>query len=178
MTAQEIEFVEACLLGDGTLSRSGKHFRLRIEHSVRQASYVEWKYQRLQRLCVSPPRYLAKHGSVRFGTVGHPRLSVMRQVWYPDRKRIPSTFRLTPESLAIWFMDDGTRHEGTVDISVYSMTQSDIQRLRGQLAALGVTSTVNGDSKGCRLYVRRQSYPVFKELVKPHIHGCVAYKLP
>lgn len=178
MTAQEIEFVEACLLGDGTLSRSGKHFRLRIEHGVRQLEYVEWKYQKLQRLCISPPVYVATHRSVRFGTIGHPQLTIMRQAWYRSHKCVPPDFRLTPESLAIWFMDDGTRKHRTVDISAYGFSKGEIQRLCGQLAAWGVTSTINGDSRGFRLYVRQKSYPVFKELVKPYIHECMTYKLP
>ena len=178
LTPQEIEMIIACLLGDGTLSKSGKNYRLRIEHNSKHKEYVEWKYKKLTRLCVSPVQYVSAHSSVRFGTVGHPEITQLRDAWYPDTKQIISGLKLTPMMIAVWFMDDGTKHRDTVDISVHSFSPKSIESLRKQLLEYGIETTINSDSKGKRLYVLKKSYPNFKKLVSPYIVKCMAYKLP
>ena len=80
--------------------------------------------------------------------------------------------------IAIWFMDDGTKHRDTVDISIHSFSNRDINRLRKQLALRQIFTTVNHDAKGKRLYVLKESYQRFKKLVKPYMVECMAYKLP
>ena len=69
LTPQEKEMIIACLLGDGTLSKSGKHYRLRIEHNAKHGEYVEWKCNLLKRICISKIQYVNSHSSFRFGTV-------------------------------------------------------------------------------------------------------------
>ena len=178
LTPQEIEMIIACLIGDGTLSKSGKNYRLRIEHSSKHKEYVEWKYKRLARLCVSPVQYVSAHDSFRFGTVGHPEITKLRETWYPDTKQIISGLKLIPVMIAVWFMDDGTKHRTTIDISVHNFSPASIESLRKQLLAYDVETTIISDSKGPRLYVRQKSYPNFKKLVAPYIVSCMAYKLP
>lgn len=178
LTTQEIEMIIACLLGDGTLSKSGKNYRLRIEHNSKHLEYVEWKYDLLKRLCVSPIQSLSVHSSVRFGTVGHPEITKLRQTWYPQTKQIVNGLKLSPLMIAVWFMDDGTKHRDTVDISVHNFSKESIESLRKQLLEYEVETTINSDSKGKRLYVLKKSYPNFKKLVAPYIVSCMAYKLP
>jgi len=178
LTPQEIEMIIACLLGDGTLSKSGKNYRLRIEHNSKHKEYVEWKYDLLKRLCVSAIQSVAPHSSVRFGTVGHPEITKLRERWYLQTKQIVGDLKLSPLMIAVWFMDDGTRHRDTVDISVHSFSSASIESLRKQLLGYGIETTINSDSKGSRLYVLKKSYPNFKRLVTPYIVSCMAYKLP
>jgi len=178
LTSLEREMVIGCLLGDGTLSRSGKNYRLRIEHSVKHSEYVTWKYGYLKRICISPVQHVVSHSSLRFGTVGHPQLSLLRHVWYQTAKQIPNGLELTPFIIAIWFMDDGTKHRDTVDISIHSFSRASIEKLQKQLLKFRIDTTVNSDSKGPRLYIRKKSYPNFKKLVSPYIQKCIAYKLP
>ena len=178
LTSFEKEIIVGCLLGDGTLSRSGKEYRLRIEHAFRDREYVDWKFEKLKRLCVSEIQYVSKHESVRFGTVGHPEITELRQKWYCPVKQIPQDLVLTPIVMAIWFMDDGTKHRDTVDISVHSFSEQSLSLLRKQILSFGVETTVNSDSKGKRLYVLKKSYPAFERLAKPYIVKCMARKLP
>jgi|SRR3989344_475163 len=178
LTPQEIEMIIACLLGDGTLSRSGKNYRLRIEHNFKHLEYVEWKYDLLKRLCVSSIQSVAAHSSVRFGTVGHPEITKLRDKWYLQTKQIVSDLKLTPMMIAVWFMDDGTRHRDTVDISAHSFSTQSLESLRKQLLEYEIETTINSDSKGSRLYVLKKSYPNFKKFVSPYIVKCMAYKLP
>jgi hypothetical protein len=179
LTSFEKEMIIGCLLGDGTLSRSGQHYRLRIEHSSKDSEYVEWKYTLLRRLCVSKIQYIPTHFSLRFGTVGHPEITRLREIWYQPSKQLPTDLVLTPLMVAIWFMDDGTKHGETVDFSVHSFSENSLCLLIEQLRGMyNILTTVNSDSKGNRLYVRKASYSYFKTLTKPYIIGCMKRKLP
>lgn len=178
LSPEEVNFIQACLLGDGALVKSGKQFRLRVAHKMAHKEYVDWKYANLRRLCVSKPAIDAINQSFRFGTVGHPEISSLRELWYQPTKQIPSQFQLDKRALAVWFMDDGTRIHNTVNFSVHSFTESSIVFLQKLLLQMNITTTIQSDSKGKRLYVKQSSYPVFKNLVKPYILPCMAYKLP
>lgn len=178
LTSLEKEVIVACLLGDGTLSKSGKFYRLRVEQKSLHKEYSFWKYDLLQRLCITQPQFVSQHDSFRFGTVGHPYISALRSSWYGQAKQVAKDFSLSPLSLAIWFMDDGTRHRNTVDISVHNFSLESINLLQKQLSLLKIETTVNHDSKGHRLYVRQSSYSDFNKLVSPYIVKCMAYKLP
>jgi hypothetical protein len=155
-----------------------KHYRLRVEHSSHHWEYLKWKYNLLKRICATDVQYIAPHASLRFGTVGHPEITSLRQKWYHPHKQIPDDLVLTDRMIAIWFMDDGTKHRDTVDISIHSFSDESINNLRRQLTDRNINTTVNSDGKGKRLYFLKESYDRFKELVKPYIVECMAYKLP
>ncbi len=175
---EEIGVINGCLLGDGTLSSSGKNFRLRIEHSKIHKEYVWWKYLKLKRICINSPQEVKIHNSIRFGTIGHPDINLLRKKWYAGRKKLPKDLKLDSLSLAIWFMDDGCKHRDTVDFSVHNYSLKDLKRLQKLFKEKEIDTTINSDSKGNRLYIKKDSYSVFKELVKPYIVKCMAYKLP
>ena len=170
--------ITACLLGDGILSKAGKNYRLMVEHTLKDEEYVHWKFQFLKRLSVSDVQYVPSHDSYRFGTVGHPEITEMRQAWYRPTKQVPSKLVLTPLMLAIWFMDDGTKHRDTVDISVHNFSKESLDILRNRVSLFGIQTTVNSDSKGSRLYVLKKSYPRFESLAKPYMVQCMERKLP
>lgn len=179
LSENERDVIKGCLLGDGTLTSSGKNYRLRIEHKMLHAEYVYWKHSLLKRITITEPRRVLRHNSLRFGTVGHPEITLMREEWYEGSlKTIPRKLRLKNLSIAIWFMDDGCKHRDTVDFSIHNFRFEDADRLRSILASKGILTTINSDSKGKRLYVKKESYTAFKKLVKPYIVKCMAYKLP
>jgi LAGLIDADG DNA endonuclease family len=178
LTPDEINFIQACLLGDGTLSKSGKYYRLRIAQKRSHEEYVNWKHNNLDRLCVSQPAIDITNQSFRFGTVGHPQISDLRKMWYRQSKQVPNNFQLDSQALAIWFMDDGTKIHRTVNFSVHNFSDASIALLQRSLKQLKILTTVQSDGKGKRLYIKQSSYTIFKRLVKPYILPCMAYKLP
>ena len=179
LTPSEREVILGCIIGDGSLEKSGKHYRLRIGHTIRHRDYVRWKYNLLQRICITEPRYVPYTRSMRIGTIGHPELSKIRDQWYLNGTRqVPADFKLTPLMIAIWFMDNGCKHGESVDFSVHSYSKESIKILQIDLEEFGIDTTVNSDGKSSRLYVKRSSYDCFERLVKPYIQRCMAYKLP
>jgi hypothetical protein len=180
----ERQIVVGCLLGDGTLSQAGKNYRLRVEHKAAHWDYVQWKFQRLQRFCLTEPQAVSQHRSYRFGTVGHPELTKLRSMFYDERgiKGIPTGLReqVGPLGLAVWFMDDGGRVHETVSLSVHSYSRSEVTALQSLWAEWGVRVHIHWDGHGHRLYVPTGEYGTFKRLVKPYVDEvpCMAGKLP
>lgn len=178
LSGKELEFIQACLLGDGSLSKSGKYYRLRIAHQLKHKEYVLWKYNYLKQICASPPAIDRINNSYRFGTVGHKDITQLRNLWYRSIKQIPPKFRLTNLALAIWLMDDGSRIHNTVNFSVHNFSIASIHKLQKLMKLKKIETTIHSDGKGSRLYIQQGSYPIFKRLVTPYIVKCMAYKLP
>ena len=111
------------LLGDLHIQRttaSTQRCRLRVCHSVAQREYVDWKYRVLMEpFCegVKPPHETARAGEYMFYTKYRDEFLSYRDEWYKDdgnrfRKRVPDTIDtmlVDPISLAVWYLDDGTK---------------------------------------------------------------------
>jgi len=179
----ESQVIIGSILGDGSLCKSGKNYRLRIEHKAIHLEYVLWKYQYLYRLCITKPQFSFIHNSYRFGTIGHPNLTDLYSIFYRGHiKIIPDDISefFTPLCLAIWFMDDGNKIHNTVSISIHNYSKDDANKIQDLLLAFGIQTKIHFDGHGKRLYIPTSCYLLFKRLVKPYIDNisCMAYKLP
>jgi hypothetical protein len=119
MTDRRKQILIGMLLGDAHLERQAGAVtaRLKIEHSVAQKAYVDWKYLEWRDWVRTPPKTRVRHNrlgtsstNVGFTTLSHVDLEEFRLAFYRDpRKVIPEDLELTPLSMAVWFMDDGSR---------------------------------------------------------------------
>ena len=98
------------LMGDGALSptpeRPGARFR--FGHGAKQAEYGDWKASLFANIGVS--RSTNAKGAVFHDLQPLAELAELRDAVYVDGKKVLSDDylkRLTPLSLAIWYMDDG-----------------------------------------------------------------------
>ncbi|MHB1864998.1 MAG: hypothetical protein ACYCPS_02440 [Candidatus Saccharimonadales bacterium] len=53
-----MEVISECLIGDGSLVKSGKECRLQVNNTVRHKDYVLWKFKLLQQICLFSPTYI------------------------------------------------------------------------------------------------------------------------
>jgi hypothetical protein len=111
------------LLGDFHIQRttaSTQRCRLRVCHNIAQKDYVDWKYTVLREpFCkgVKPPHETARPGEYVFYTMYRDEFIPYRGEWYRNdgngfRKRVPNkidTLLVDPISLAVWYLDDGTK---------------------------------------------------------------------
>ena len=178
----EEQFIIGCLLGDATLSKSGKFHRVRIEQKADHKEYVDWKFNQLKRLCLTPPQFNSKHNSYRFGTVGHPKLTELHSIFYNTDRSINPTIldKINALSIAIWFMDDGYKIHNTVGISTNNFSEVALMQLKSLLEKYGISTSLQKDKQRKRTYISSKSFQSFKKLVKPYIDKvqCMAYKLP
>lgn len=112
------EILVGKLLGDAHLELNGKNYRFKIEHSLAQRDYVDWLFEKLKDFCSAPPqirerKYAGKvYRKYYFQTRSLPNFKFFGKQFYREKKKIiPQRIirkLLTPLSLAVWFMDDGS----------------------------------------------------------------------
>lgn len=143
MTERQKQLLDGMLLGDGHLERQrgARSARLKIEHSVAQSAYVDWKYAEWREWVLTPPKERVRRNRLGtqsvnrgFTTLSHDELEDFRVRFYRDRcKVVPSDLKLTPLSMAVWFMDDGSRKSGQcrgVYLNTQGFTASEVDLLR------------------------------------------------
>lgn len=176
-------------LGDGYLEEHGRGVRLQVVHSVRFKEYVEWKHKQLISLGCSPIHFCkAEYPFFRFVTKIHPYLAELKTLFFcSKRKVIPNSIAnllKSPLSLAVWFMDDGTRGKSkypAVKFETQALDEKDIYKLKVCLQDnFEILSAIHksGRNRGLRLYIPAEGAKRLNTLITPYILTCMQYKLP
>lgn len=163
------------ILGDGhlQLSPNGKTTRLRFNHSMKQAAYVEWQFEHLGWLCegVSRPKQVVEKGQYQISrayTRYCAELTPYHTLSYkatslPNRrfvKTLPPNiheYLKNPEALMVWYLDDGTLRldGGACRLATQSFTLQEHEILQEALRKnFNVTTVIESWSGGTpSLYV-------------------------
>lgn len=102
---------------------------------------------------------------------------------FKRRKIVPTDIKLTPLALCIWHMDDGSNNQtdANIELNTQSFTVEEVDFLIERLKQdLGIDShKKTGGKKGqYKIYIGRDSYFGFIEMIKPHVEwDCFKYKL-
>jgi hypothetical protein len=175
------EIIVGSLLGDGAM-RCKTNALLEINHSFRQAGYVDWKFRHLVDLVRTPPKVRRSNGkrlAYRFVTRSLPELTPYFHLFYATgKKRVPE-LELTPLVLAVWFMDDGCRSRS----SVYLNTQQfDLESQSTLLLSLheqwGIEATLNRDKLYHRIRVSVEGTRRLARIIGSYLLPELRYKLP
>lgn len=124
LSKRQQEILVGSLLGDGGIYKhhNGKNScRYSETHSIDQIEYALWKFDEFYNLISSNYKIIDQTNSKTFGkkqtivfcTVLHECFVKWRELFYPKGiKIIPDNIDnyLTPLGLAVWYMDDGSRH--------------------------------------------------------------------
>ena len=121
LTKEQREMIVGTLLGDGHMAlhgRKNKSCRLMIGHCEAQKDLVMWKKQVLGNFVnVVNRRVDGRDGTVMlcFNTVTHNEFAQFRKLFYDSAGKKVITRDIisyvTPLSIAVWLMDDGTRNK-------------------------------------------------------------------
>jgi recombination protein RecA len=194
MSEFQWEVLLGSLMGDSALSptRSGHGARLRWGHGSRQVGYGEWKASLFSGVNIG--RSAGKRGAVHWDMQPLPELAELRRAVYLGGKKVLSwdyLKRLTPLSLAIWYMDDAhfslrskgkqvrTRGgSGRVEICVEALEASSRTRLLEHLAD---TWKVRGKllERAGKAVIQFPTAETAKlhALIAPFVHPSMDYKL-
>jgi len=184
------------LMGDGALSpsRSGHGARFRWGHGAAQAEYSDWKASLFANLSVS--RTTNAKGAVFHDVQPLAELADLRRAVYVDGAKVLShdyLKQLTPLSLAVWYMDDGsfsmrakglqerTRDgSGRSEICVEAMEPTTRQRLVDHLAdtwGIRATLSLRGARQQAVLTFAKDETAKLHALIAPFVHPSMQYKL-
>ena len=184
-------------MGDGALSptRNGSSARFRWGHGAKQAAYGDWKASLFANVTVS--RSTNAKGAVFHDVQPLAELAELREAVYVGGKKVLSDDylkRLTPLSLAIWYMDDGgftLRSKGLQQRTEGGSGRSEICVEALSPRQPGSAPLVSGRHVGhrCRSSIARGvrqmailQFPTaetakFHALIAPFVHPSMEYKL-
>lgn len=184
LTSAQHAILVGSLLGDGTLRRQGNRLNalLEVNHAYQQHEYVDWKWKHFQSFVLTPPKARKGKGvriAYRFTTRSLPLFTDYFSWFYIDGKKcIPNNITLTPLSLAVWFMDDGTRIRSAFYLNTQQFTLREQQFLRNLLLkTFGIKSALNRDKTYFRIRISTDSSVSMQQLIRPYIIPCMRYKL-
>lgn len=102
---------------------------------------------------------------------------------FKRRKIVPTDIKLTPLTLCIWHMDDGSNNQkdANIELNTQSFTVDEVDFLINRLKEdIGINShkKTSGRKEGqYKIYIGRNSYFDFIDMIKPHIEwDCFKYK--
>jgi len=182
------------LMGDAALSPTGRGHsaRLRMGHGANQSGYADWKASLFANLKMN--RSVRTSGAVFYDLQPLPELAELRHaVYFGNRKVLSYDYlkRLTPLSLAIWYMDDGTfavrakglqgrtrDGSGRSEICVQAIEPSTRQRLLDHLSdTWDITPKLITRAGQAVLQFPKDETAKLHELIAPFVHPSMSYKL-
>ena len=175
------EVIVGSLLGDGAM-RCKTNALLEVNHSSHQRGYVDWKYRQLANLVRTPPRARNGNGgrvAYRFVTRSLEELTPYFRLFYGSgSKRVPE-LELTQLTLAVWFMDDGSRSRRSVYLNTQQYDRTSQERLLRLLYdQWGIEATLNRDKTYYRVRISVEGTKRFAQLIEPYLLPELRYKLP
>jgi hypothetical protein len=186
------------LLGDGNLTKNpGALFpRYRANHGFPQKDYCLRKYWLLKDHVGTPPKDVPNKGfgttSVVFSTLSDPEFEFLEMLCLrPNPAKLGKLKKvvtpewvaeLTWEAVAWWFMDDGSRQDGSLTIATHSFSKPEVELLCGWLTNHGCPAHPELTRKGPKkeywtIRIPTDSAPIFKQKVDPFILPMMRYKL-
>lgn len=199
----------ALVIGDGSLisqtkivkNKVSKYVTLEIVHSEKQKDYIEWKANLCRsiigRKCnirkkIVPERKINKRitpqlTAYRF-TCTHKYFRVLKKWLYPSNKKILSRKYLeylTPEGIAIWYMDDGCTYiqknrEKTfsTEISTHIPEQDALELIEMFKDKYNIQFYLHKKAEN-QYNIRAFSKEAYKliQLISPFVPKCMDYKL-
>lgn len=186
------EILVGLMLGDGHLETQnrGKTFRLKVEQSANKAEYVDWLYKNFENFVLNKPKIKDKQRNgvvtrnIWFTTLSHGSFRFYAQQFYAnDKKVIPKIIGklLTPLSMAVWFMDDGSIkskfHKAKI-INTQCFTRREVLLLIKILKdKFEINAKLREQKDGYQIYILSESAGKFKEIIEKYIVDSMKYKL-
>lgn len=197
LTPEQRSFIIGSMLGDATMrvGIKGKNANLKIDHGLGQKDYVFWKYEILKNFVTTSPKlsYRKTKDGIRykkswwFRTLRHPVLTEIYNQFYTTesyrcgRKIVPDSLleNMNAFTVAVWVMDDGSYSQGKIDISTYSFTLQEIEKLCGVIKnKFGIVMLYYKDrDKGYRMYCNKKETQKLVNLICPYIIKTMKYKI-
>lgn len=186
------------VLGDAYLQPTGRlNARLRLEHSLKQNDYVNWKYDQLKNLFQTRPKRINRvhpktkktYSYLRLQSHASPFLGELRKMLYSqnnnNRQIIKGLDKLlkTGITLAVWYMDDGyyDKRDKSAHIYLPKLKEEEIIRLIRVLEVnfgLRPNWYCRPDKESCQLNFTGQQKDMLIKIIKPYIIPSLRYKLP
>jgi len=182
LSEDQQSLIVGSLLGDGYM-RCKTNAHLQVTHSINQKTYVDWKYRQLMEYILTPPKSYKGNGKrigYRFFTRSLPEFTHFYKRFYVEGKKIiPRRIRITPLTLAVWYMDDGSKSGKSSYLNTQHFTWDDQEFLREKLFKnFGLNSSLDRDKIYFRIRFPVNDSKRLVKIIKPFVLPFMEYKLP
>lgn len=188
LTNEQLEIIYGSLLGDASIGINWKNARLSFNHGGDQEKYFDYKcsfFTNILGKINKTPRYDKRTDKYynRFAvrTLAHPKFTEIYKECYPEGiKTVTQEWldKLTPRSLAIWYMDDGC-NDGTLATNCFTYDEVLlIQKwfLEKYQIEINIHKSNHNNHEQFLIYFPVKSKPKFYNLVKDYIIESMSYK--
>lgn len=181
------------LLGDAQAERHGNGTRICFQQEHTKSHYLLWFHKYLSDLgyCNSiQPKLLTRLGSggklryyLKFQTFTFSSFNFIYEEFYKGGvKIIPANIAdyLSPLALAVWISDDGGLSSSGLKLCTNSFSYEDVEFLCKVLRDkynLKASVQKAGYPNQYVIYISKISMPNLADIVKPHLHSSMYYKL-
>ena len=184
LTQDQKSLIIGTILGDGYLRiiPRRKNAFLEVNHSANQKDYVDWKYSILRSIVKSKPELRNGNGNriaCRFYTRCHSEITDLFRYFYKDGKKIiPDDLAIDPMSLAVWYMDDGSKCGRSLYLNTQQFSIEDQHKLQKLLAdQFSISSNLNKDKEYKRIRLVTRDAKKFCDIIRQFISQSMQYKL-
>lgn len=193
LSSNQKDILIGTILGDAYLQKTGeKNARLRLEHGINQKDYLFWKVKKLAQFFQGKPTYIERIHPLNGRTYKYwrhqsqsgPFLGKLRKLFYRNgTKKIPENIEklLTPQSIAVWYMDDGYYYARDRCSYLYlgNVMREDAQRICEVFRAkFNLKCRVLAKKKGFAVYFPPSEVIKLKSLLNSYIIDLFKYKFP
>jgi LAGLIDADG DNA endonuclease family len=178
------------VLGDGCISKniSSINYYYVMEHCIQQEEYADWKKNILNQIgFVKTTKKLTSRNYIRIRTNTCRYFSKIRNVVYTQEKKKSLKYilnYLTPLSLAILYMDDGSlcKLYGRAKLATYGLSYDDnvsLQKLLLKKYKVGCSIYTEKERNVHYLSFNRENTLIFLTIIAPYVNQieCMKYKL-
>jgi len=192
LTKIQKEYLFGALLGGDRLGKKKEETypSLRIGHSIKQKDYVFWKYNIWKNLVLSGVKKVKirvkdkTYFSHQFFTREHPEFLKFYNFFYKNGKKKISREalnQLTPFSIAIWYMDDGSyiKSRGRALLATNSFSYKEQLIIQKYFKEKWNLPTTIGTSDSGTHYLRfnTENSIKFLKIIEKYIIPCFHYKI-
>jgi len=192
LSRRQQEYIYGTLLGDGCIKFGGRKGNKNAFLSVCQKDrhYVKWQYSIMEDFIRTEVKTYSDRRNNRgnmyyFTTISHPIFTSMYKEVYPDGiKTISNAWlnQLTPFSLAVWYMDDGSITQSTHQMRISTESFSYQEHLLIQKyfkKKWGISTGIKPSSRKNKflLKFKAKERDKFFKLVEPYLLPQMKYKM-
>lgn len=188
LTPLQKQVLTGKMLGDGTFAAKANDGMntAHIAWGQKEEDYTDWCFKILGELALKSKPQVSGYGTTMHRAHTKNTVSIYNTFshWYSSGiKEVPEDIRLTPISMAFWYMDDGALvhaegQEDRVRFATNGFNYESCQRLVRELNKFDIEATIKGYKKGNEVCLTADNAEKFFLLVAPYICESKKYKLP